>query len=355
MHIEEDEDDEEAHQKKRKKRHLSSKLSNEDPLSVRISEFFTSALDYIRFSDLYYLGFLIMSILGMVYSGYTYCFHTLHIVAGNDLLVRVLQSVTINGASLLWVAALGVVIIYIYSVAGFAFYRDTYAPGGYFCTTLWECFISTLASGLFNGINSFAVTNQTWESVGLKVIYDLSFYIIISTIGLNIVFGIIVDSFSELRDDRYHIVEDMQGVCSICGLPSDEFERNSTGFRHHVKKEHNMWAYILYCLYLSEKDRTEYSAFEAYVADLIAKEDHSWFPVNRSLALSENEEDPEQSNEARIIKTLDLLVSMFQETEVRRREEVRQNTVQKWKEEAKEEAEKEGGKKEEKGKEKDEE
>ena len=34
------------------------------------------------------------------------------------------------------------------------------------------------------------------------VFYDLTFFIIVTTIGLNIVFGIIVDTFSELRDER---------------------------------------------------------------------------------------------------------------------------------------------------------
>ena len=40
----------------------------------------------------------------------------------------------------------------------------------------------------------------------LRLLYDVSFFIIVTTIGLNIVFGIIVDTFSELRDER---------VCSI--------------------------------------------------------------------------------------------------------------------------------------------
>ena len=34
------------------------------------------------------------------------------------------------------------------------------------------------------------------------IFYDLSFFVIVTTIGLNIVFGIIVDTFSELRDER---------------------------------------------------------------------------------------------------------------------------------------------------------
>ena len=34
------------------------------------------------------------------------------------------------------------------------------------------------------------------------VFFDLTFFIIVTTIGLNIVFGIIVDTFSELRNEK---------------------------------------------------------------------------------------------------------------------------------------------------------
>ena len=34
------------------------------------------------------------------------------------------------------------------------------------------------------------------------VFFDLTFFILVTTIGLNIVFGIIVDTFSELRDEK---------------------------------------------------------------------------------------------------------------------------------------------------------
>ena len=81
-----------------------------------------------------------------------------------------------------------------------------------------------------------------------RLILDLSFFILITTIGLNIVFGIIVDSFSELRDERVRntefpcdinvnskgnlcflqtsIQEDQKSKCFICDLPSHEFDRH---------------------------------------------------------------------------------------------------------------------------------
>ena len=42
---------------------------------------------------------------------------------------------------------------------------------------------------------------EEFSVAALRLFYDVSFFIIVTTIGLNIVFGIIVDTFSELRDE----------------------------------------------------------------------------------------------------------------------------------------------------------
>ena len=47
---------------------------------------------------------------------------------------------------------------------------------------------------------------MTFKDAALRtVFFDLTFFIIVTTIGLNIVFGIIVDTFSELRDERVNM------------------------------------------------------------------------------------------------------------------------------------------------------
>ena len=61
------------------------------------------------------------------------------IVLNNDLLGRVIQSVTKNGRSLLWVAALMIIIIYQYSLVGFAWLRASFDPStGAFCETAFQ-------------------------------------------------------------------------------------------------------------------------------------------------------------------------------------------------------------------------
>lgn len=44
--------------------------------------------------------------------------------------------------------------------------------------------------------------NNNYTDVIELTIIDVTFFILITTIGLNIIFGIIVDTFSQLRDAK---------------------------------------------------------------------------------------------------------------------------------------------------------
>ena len=114
------------------------------------------------------------SALSLPFYGYFYCVCLLHIVIDNDILQRVLKSVTKNGncktcssftiisfntgRSLLWVGALGLVILYIYSVGTFAFLPNEFhepdpeedGDNVRFCQSLVQCFISVLEYGLLD-------------------------------------------------------------------------------------------------------------------------------------------------------------------------------------------------------------
>ena len=66
-------------------------------------------------------------------------------------------SYVILGKSLLWVAALGLVVLYIYAVVSFAFIHESFlAPDNddatLFCSTLYECFVSTIRYGLIENL-----------------------------------------------------------------------------------------------------------------------------------------------------------------------------------------------------------
>jgi len=64
------------------------------------------------------------------------------------------------------------------------------------------------------------------EKYGFKLFHDATFQIVINIICLNIIFGIIVNSFATLRDQKSTNDDDMNNVCFICNYERLVFETN---------------------------------------------------------------------------------------------------------------------------------
>lgn len=87
--------------------------------------------------------------------------------------------------------------------------------------------------------------------------------------------------FGAIRDADTSIKEDMKSNCFICAIDSGKFERHANGslilrefsdclgFINHITKEHNMWHYMFFMIYLDQTDPAEYSAQEDYVASMV--------------------------------------------------------------------------------------
>jgi len=50
-----------------------------------------------------------------------------------------------------------------------------------------------------------------------RVIYDLLFYFIVIIIVLNLIFGVIIDTFADLRSEKQQKEEILKNSCFICG------------------------------------------------------------------------------------------------------------------------------------------
>jgi len=89
---------------------------------------------------------------------------------------------------------------------------------------LLHCFISTINYGLRAGggigeaIPALSYLNSTTEEYYLRVVFDLSFFLIVIIMFLNIIFGIIIDTFAELRENKRFVDDDMKNTCFICNI-----------------------------------------------------------------------------------------------------------------------------------------
>ncbi|XP_065924757.1 inositol 1,4,5-trisphosphate receptor type 2 isoform X5 [Magallana gigas] len=267
---------------------------------------------------IYYFLFFACSVLGTVYYGYFFCFHLLHLAELNQLLKRVRQAVTTNGKSLLMVALLGLAIFFCYSLVAFAFLRERYflESAGRHCRTVYQCFVTMIHHGFVDTpYTTFeGMMNNNYTDVIELTIIDVTFFILITTIGLNIIFGIIVDTFSQLRDAKWEIDKDMMNNCFICSRESYDFERHGGGFENHVKTEHYQWAYLFFFIHLTETRPNDFSALELYVYNLLDRNIYDFFPLNRALSL-QNEEDSNERKVEILRVQVDYMVNKMREEE----------------------------------------
>jgi hypothetical protein len=73
------------------------------------------------------------------------------------------------------------------------------------CLSMFQCYVSMLDKGLRFGGGIGDVTepihyNDEMEHYGVKLFHDATYHIIVKIIMLNVLFGIIIDTFALLRN-----------------------------------------------------------------------------------------------------------------------------------------------------------
>ena len=95
---------------------------------------------------------------------------------------------------------------------------------------------------------------------------------------LNIVFGIIIDTFKELRIKEHKKEHDRNEVCFICGVSKDSLEKERANFKQHVKETHNVWNYVNYMIGLKFSNLQDLNAINSYTLTKINAKNIKWIP-----------------------------------------------------------------------------
>jgi len=284
-----------------------------DPYWI-VQVLYRTPLYYLQDTTLsFYTILFVAAILGLTSSPFFFSIHLLDILTKSKDLMAVTLAVTTNGRSILLTAVLGWIIIYIYTVVAFSIFADDMILDNYpdedipMCEDLLVCFLNSVNEGLRGGdIGAIVDPSAPGDALfALKLVYNFSYYVIVITVILNVVFGIIIDTFAELRETNAFIKDNMENNCFICGLSRFTFETKANGFEHHVKKDHNMWQYMFMMIYLRDKDPTEYNGWEQHVSKCMAASDTSFFPSNKAIvlkALQEKEEAEEKEKTQRGVR-----------------------------------------------------
>ena len=115
--------------------------------------------------------------------------------------------------------------------------------------------------------------------------------VLVTLLLLNIVSGIIIDSFAQLRDQKAAVERAMAGKCFVCGIESGVFDRYGKGFENHTSYDHYMWNYLFFVHHLKNKPSQEYTGQESFVSEKLSQQDFTWIPVGRARVLEQKKED----------------------------------------------------------------
>lgn len=208
-----------------------------------------------------------------------------------------------NLIKVLFTILLAIILLYLIAVITYTFFADQYSFNGHVgCDTFFNCFKLHVDYGLQNypnwqdegtiqpvisGIGKNTGYIGRLSSSILGTIYNLSYVILFNLVLQAILAGLIIDAFTRMREENDRIEHDMISQCFICSINREEFEHNGISYHHHLKREHNMWQYVWFSIYINEKDPTKMSGTEHYAYHMMQDKQSfvKLIPIKRSLSI----------------------------------------------------------------------
>uniref|UniRef100_G1PJJ0 Ion transport domain-containing protein n=1 Tax=Myotis lucifugus TaxID=59463 RepID=G1PJJ0_MYOLU len=298
---------------------------------------------------LYHLLYLLICALGLFVHEFFYSLLLFDLVYREETLLNVIKSVTRNGRSIILTAVLALILVYLFSIVGYLFFKadfllevdplpnDTALPEAgeslaseflfsdvcrvgsgencssptpqeallpaeepeqdkeHTCETLLMCIVTVLSHGLRSGGGVGDVLRKPSKEEPLfaaRVIYDLLFFFMVIIIVLNLIFGVIIDTFADLRSEKQKKEEILKTTCFICEL--QKCHKNNTEFPYTGKAllpENSSW----YIFRATVKTGSALPLGRTQVTEERKERNLDWFPRMRAMSLVSSDSEGEQN------------------------------------------------------------
>jgi hypothetical protein len=268
-----------------------------------------------------FLLYLLFTIPGVINGlRFFYSFSLLSILSLSQTLNNIIKSLGVKGNSLAWTTVFTLVLLYEFAGWGFYYQRDRfYETAGrdkpdQMCESLIYCFLTMINNGMRWHCGVGKITRSEsyilhfWPFVH-RFAFDLLFFWIIEAMMLKIVYGIILDSFGELRQAHYLIEKDIANNCFICNIEKDECEKNNISFEEHCNQVHNVWDYAFYMITLRMKEASTLNSSNARNRKKIIEKSVDWLPDASLDKLEDNNQKKKENDGDIFTKNKDTAVN----------------------------------------------
>ncbi|CAI2387002.1 unnamed protein product [Moneuplotes crassus] len=237
---------------------------------------------------MYHILLFLLTLTGVVFHPFFYTFLLTVFVYRRKALMDVLKAIVKPYESLGLTILLMFMVIYAFTIVAYSYYYDDYTEND--CYSLWTCFLISFDNTFKNdgGVGGYLESAYVRETDGIdvtygRVIFDNLAFFVVGILMIEIISGLIIDTFVDYRQQNKEIEDDCKKICFMCDRTREQLEKNLgvDGFRFHIHNQHYMWDYIFFIAYLGSKQEREgqiKNTTERYVLDKIKEDDHSWLP-----------------------------------------------------------------------------
>lgn len=272
-----------------------TKLESINSFSSKITIYFINNILY-NSTPMFFIANIILGGIAMVKPETTYCYTILLLFYSKfskiaNMIIRAFKSGMKN---LVFMILFLMIIVWTISLIAFDLVNDEYyipIEGGVeenICSTIVHCYISFLNYGVRNdgGIGDIMPKrNPHINTVGFygRFLIDFIFFVIVILLFLNMINGIIINTFSQLREEQETKKLDVENNCFICNLDKNTFQKRKIQFIHHVTKQHGIKDYLLFLINVTLKPEKDLDPDETRVINALKKNDVSFFPCEKAL------------------------------------------------------------------------
>ncbi len=169
-----------------------------------------------------FFGLVCCALFGQLH--YYYAFLLFDILFTNEIMRNLLKAITKPGKQLMYTGVLIVIVIYTFGICAFFLFEKRYLNfelendvSTFFFQTLYNVMVPGPAMGIMNKKEFYQ-----------RFVFDVGFYIIMVLVLLNIIFGIIIDTFGALRDETQTRQDHLNNYCFICNLSNGVIDHAAT-------------------------------------------------------------------------------------------------------------------------------
>eukprot|EP00746_Dinoflagellata_sp_MGD_P012901 gnl/MRDRNA2_/MRDRNA2_127657_c0_seq1.p1 gnl/MRDRNA2_/MRDRNA2_127657_c0~~gnl/MRDRNA2_/MRDRNA2_127657_c0_seq1.p1 ORF type:complete len:279 (+),score=46.91 gnl/MRDRNA2_/MRDRNA2_127657_c0_seq1:2-838(+) len=212
------------------------------------------------------------------------------------MLQNVIKAITLPINSLVLTTIAGLVVMYEYALVAFYYFRRDYSGS---CDSVLDCTTTTVYQGLRMDIGSAISPVSVHDDVlwYKRMGFDLTFFIVITTILMNVIFGIIIDAFGSLRDETHSREDHMKNYTFISCIPRGKIEKAGhaanigCGFEYLEQVKQNRWSYLNFIFFLNRKQSINFTGPESRIYALLGDDDVSWMPQNVCRLMESEDEE----------------------------------------------------------------